>query len=98
MKRRDFLALLAAGCTLKAQAPTPTHFVDNEVPVGAINGTNAMYTLAHTPNPVTSLHVALNGLGLQAGGYDFTITGASIQFVTASIPQSGDAITATYRY
>jgi len=73
-------------------------FIDNEIPAGAIDGTNRAFTLANTPNPATSLHLQLNGLGLQGGGVDFTLTGATIVFVPAAIPQSGDSITASYRY
>ncbi len=37
-------------------------FVDAETPAGAINGSNASFSLANTPNPAASLTLFLNGL------------------------------------
>ncbi|CAM6006426.1 unnamed protein product, partial [Sphagnum balticum] len=70
--------------------------VQNEVPVGAINGTNATFTISHTPSP-TYIQLYRNGL-LQALGTDYSLTGTTITFITASIPQSGDTLAAWYTY
>jgi hypothetical protein len=72
-------------------------FSDSEVPTGAINGSNATFTLAATPSPASSLQLYLNGLR-QDAGVDYTLSGATITFFTASLPQSGDLLLASYRY
>ena len=72
-------------------------FSDGETPSGAINGANATFTLAFTPSPTSSVQLYLNGLRMQQG-LDYTITASTITFLSASIPQSGDVILATYRY
>lgn len=65
-----------------------------ESPSGAINGTNTVYTLVHTP--VTgSEHVYRNGV-LQEEGDDYTISGATITMVTAL--DTGEKLSVTYQY
>ena len=71
-------------------------FVDDETPAGAINGANALFSLANTPAPAVSLTLFLNGLEL-AQGFDYTLSGAAITFATASEPQTGDTLLAYYR-
>lgn len=71
-------------------------FVDSEVPAGSINGTNAVFTLANPPSPVASLQVFRNGL-LQRSSVDYTLAGNVVTFLSGSIPQSGDLVTANYR-
>jgi hypothetical protein len=73
-----------------------TSFADDETPAGAINGSNTAFTLAHTPNPASSLQLFKNGQLQKPGGADYTLTGAAIAFVIA--PQTGDALEAFYRY
>jgi hypothetical protein len=70
------------------------HIVTREVPSGTINGSNVTFTLAHTPVAGTEC-IYLNGL-LQnvGGGNDYTISGATITFVTA--PESGSVILVNY--
>jgi hypothetical protein len=75
----------------------PIIFVDEEVPGGLVDGANPNFTLASAPSPVSSLHLYRNGL-LQKAGFDYTLTGSTVAFVTASIPQSGDTILASYRH
>jgi hypothetical protein len=72
-------------------------FSDGETPVGSINGSNTVFTLAFTPSPAASLDLYLNGL-LMKPAVDFTLSGNSISFLTASTPQTGDLLTASYRY
>jgi hypothetical protein len=54
--------------------------VTRETPSGAINGTNAVFTLANTPKVGTE-HVYLNGILQDEGsGNDYTISGGTITF------------------
>jgi hypothetical protein len=71
-------------------------FVDAETPGGTINGANASFTLANTPNPAASLTLFLNGL-LQDQGVDYTLAANVITFATAATPQTGDHLLANYR-
>ena len=54
-------------------------FSDSEVPSGAINGSNAVFTLAFTPSPAGSLNLYLNGLRLDAN-VDYTLSTNTITF------------------
>lgn len=68
-------------------------FVDNEVPVGVIDGANTDFTLAQAP-AAGSLHLYLNGLK-QRPTVDYTIVGTTISFVVA--PPLNSYILADYR-
>jgi hypothetical protein len=70
------------------------HFITREVPSGAIDGSNVTFTLAHTPIVGTEC-VFLNGLLQNAGGNDYTISGAVITFVLA--PETGSVILVNYQ-
>lgn len=73
-----------------------TYFVENEVPTGAVDGANAIYTTANTVSPVTSAEVWLNGVKQKAGGVDYTFSSTNtITFVTA--PLSGSLLLVNYR-
>ncbi|MGH9720823.1 MAG: hypothetical protein ACRD8O_11470 [Bryobacteraceae bacterium] len=71
-------------------------FVDAEAPSGAIDGVNASFTLADTPNPAGSLSLYRNGLRLKPA-LEYTLSGTTLTFVTAAIPQTGDVVLAYYR-
>ena len=71
-------------------------FVDAETPAGTLNGSNAAFTLAHSPAPTASLTLFRNGV-LQRAGTDFTLSEASIVFASGSVPQAGDSVHAYYR-
>jgi len=71
-------------------------FVDEEVPSGAVDGSNVVFSLSSAPSPASSLHLFRNGL-LQKVGFDYTIGGTSITFVSAATPQPGDTVLASYR-
>lgn len=73
-------------------------FVDSEVPGGAINGTNAAFTLAHAPSPAASLQLYKNGQEMIAGGSDYTLSSLTITYVSGAIPKTGDVHVASYRY
>jgi hypothetical protein len=75
-----------------------TSYADAEVPGGSVNGTNATFTLAHAPSPAASLELVKNGQILQAGGFDYTLSGATLTFVSGTIPATGDLLQAWYRY
>ncbi len=72
-------------------------FSDEETPGGAINGSNSLFTLANSPSPPASLLLYLNGL-LMTQGVDYTLSGSTITFLPASTPETGDVLTASYRY
>jgi hypothetical protein len=81
---------------------TVVNVVDNEVPVGAIDGKNTTFTAANAPNPPSSLYVHVNGLLLHAAtpgapAADFSLAGAQIQ-LTSYVPQVGDTILVSYRH
>ena len=71
-------------------------FVDEEVPSGAVDGSNVAFSISSAPSPVSSLHLFRNGL-LQKVGFDYTFSGTSITFVSAATPQPGDTVLASYR-
>jgi hypothetical protein len=73
-----------------------TSFVDADSLTGIVDGSNGTFTLSGTPTPSTSLAVYRNGI-LQKAGQDFSLAGAVITFVTASVPQPGDILLASYR-
>jgi hypothetical protein len=87
---------LAATVNALSNSGSSSVFVDAETPAGVINGTNAAFTLAHTPAPAASLSLYRNGLE-QTNGIDFTLSGAALTFASGSIPQTGDFLAAYYR-
>lgn len=73
-----------------------SNVVTREVPTGTVNGTNPTFGLANTPTSGTE-HVYVNGVLMNQGaGNDYTISGATITFLTGAIPQSGDVILVSY--
>jgi hypothetical protein len=67
-----------------------------ETPSGLVDGSNAAYTLANTPIAGTE-EVFLNGVLQEPGaGNDYTISGASITFLSA--PAVGSRIKVSYRF
>lgn len=70
-----------------------TYFIYRETPSGSVNGSNATFTLAHTPNPAASLCLFLNGQ-LLTYTEDYTLSGNTITFVVA--PDTGSIIRASY--
>jgi hypothetical protein len=84
----------SGGSLTATAAPT---FVTREVPSGTVNGTNDTFTLANTPT-AGSDEVFVNGILQDAGaGNDYTLTGATITFLTGSIPLAGDKVRVSYR-
>lgn len=75
---------------------TSTNKVTREIPSGTINGSNVTFTLANTPTAGTE-HVFVNGVLMNAGaGNDYTISSATITFLTGAVPQTGDVVLVSY--
>ncbi len=72
-----------------------TGFIDGEIPAGAMDGSNTVFTLASTPNPASSVMLYRNGMLLRPA-VDFTISGNAITF-SGLVPQNGDVLLASYR-
>lgn len=88
----DGTSLTVSASGLKVNA---AKFVTRETPAGTLNGTNTVFTLAATPTVGTE-EVFLNGLLQEPGaGNDYTISGATITYLTA--PVSTDRIRVNYR-
>lgn len=68
--------------------------VTRETPSGTVNGSNADFVLAATPLS-GSEEVFLNGMLQQGAGEDYTLTTATIAFVSA--PATGSRILVNYR-
>lgn len=79
-----------------------TNFAENETPGGVIDGVNDTFTLAHTPiGPIQLFKgaAAPSSLALQLpGGAEYTLSGAGIVYVAASIPAAGNRHRVWYRY
>jgi hypothetical protein len=84
--------VLVDGTTGHCGAPS---YSDAETPGGIVDGVNDTFTLANLPSG-TSLTLFRNGLYMTAG-FDYNLTGASVQFVPGGIPQPGDTLIASYR-
>lgn len=89
---RTLLVLAVAAVLCFSQTQTP---VDNETPHGLIDGTNTLFILLFTPNPISSLHLYRNGLHL-APKTDYLVGENRIHFTTP--PQPSDVLLATYRH
>lgn len=91
------LTSTGAGSAPSWQAlPGTSSFATRETPTGLVNGANTTYTLANTPTAGTE-EVYLNGILQEPGaGNDYTISGATITYLTA--PLTGDKIRVSYRY
>lgn len=69
-------------------------FVNFEIPTGAINGTNKVFTLVNTPI-VGTLHLKLNGQEKYIANSDYSLTGNTITFVDA--PSTGAFLSVDYQ-
>lgn len=90
----DAYARAIAGVVNGDPASFP-RFSDDEVPAGAVDGANKVFTLAHSPNPAASLRVYRAGV-LQRRGVAYTLAGGVITFAVA--PPGGQTLAAFYRY
>lgn len=72
------------------------NFVDNEVPMGPVDGVNTVFELSLTPKE-GSEHLYLNGLLQDEGDmFDYRISGKIITFNI--IPPAGSILLCSYRY
>ncbi|HYP05636.1 MAG TPA: hypothetical protein VER03_05320 [Bryobacteraceae bacterium] len=88
--------VLLAYYRLAASGTDTIQFSENETPAGAVDGSNAQFTLQTAPLPASSLQMFRNGI-LQKEGLDYTLNGSVLVFVTGTIPQPGDVLQASYR-
>jgi hypothetical protein len=88
-----------AGSAATASTTLPSSALSmsvNETPSGAVNGSNATFTLAHSPAN-SSLMFLLNGQLLRPGAsYDYTLSGSTVTMSFA--PASVDYVSANYFY
>ena len=70
-------------------------FSDNETPTGTIDGSNKVFTLLYSPDPIGSLDIFLSGSHLTITE-DYTLSGSTITFANA--PVTGDILRVFYRY
>jgi hypothetical protein len=75
---------------------TEPSFVDADTLTGIVDGSNTSFSLSAAPSPASSLALYRNGM-LEKAGVDYTANVAAIQFLSASTPQPGDALLASYR-
>lgn len=97
---------VVSGTPAWSTAAAVPNFSENEVLLGGPSGTGSpgtSYTLAHTPNPLNSLKLYLNGQrltytssGTFAGTSDFTVSGITVTLAVTTV--SGDTLVADYRY
>jgi outer membrane murein-binding lipoprotein Lpp len=85
----------ALGDTVANLVRVPT-YVDFELPVGSMDGTNPVFVLNAAPTPPASLTLYRNGIKLSPG-FDYSISANTILFATGAVPQPGDLVTARYR-
>lgn len=69
--------------------------VENEVPGGAVNGSNTVFTIASAGKVTGTLKVYKNGQRLKGGGIDYTETATG--FTTVSAPSGGAVLLVDYR-
>ena len=80
----------------------PPLVAEREAPAGTLNGTNTVFTLSFTPNPVDSLLLFLNGVAQNPGsgsplaGADYSISGVTITFTVP--PVASDWMMAFYSH
>lgn len=90
------VSLLDAAAFRTAIGAAGGTFVNRETPSGTVNGTNTDFTLASTPNSGTEM-VFVNGILQDAGaGNDYTISGATLTFLSGAIPSGTDKIRVSY--
>lgn len=62
----------------------PSTYVSKETPAGAVDGVNAVFTLAF-PHVSGTEEVYLNGILQSPGGVDYAIAGPTMTFVLAPV-------------
>ena len=92
------LVSTAAGIRSWAALPTVPSFADSETPAGTVNGTNAVFTLAHAPlTGSTRVYKGASPATLQRlAPSQYSVTGSTLTFTAA--PATGSALLIDYRY
>jgi hypothetical protein len=93
----DCLRVDGSSGSCGGQGGPGANFADAEVPAGAVNGVNTVFTLASPPSPAGSLELYRNGLIMRQGS-DYQISASTITFFLAAVPQTGDLLLAFYRF
>jgi hypothetical protein len=91
-------ANITSGTLSAARLPSgiaAASWVDEETPLGTLDGLNTNFTLVNVPVPARSLHLYMNGLRLSSAG-DYSLSGAGITFVAA--PHASSVLLADYRF
>lgn len=78
---------------LNAQKLTHKH-VGNEIPSGAIDGANRVFTLAHLP-VASSVQIFTDGV-FMTQGQDYALVGKTITFDAAQVPEAGSNLRVFY--
>jgi hypothetical protein len=76
------------------------NFADDEIPGGAMDGTNTVFTLLHAPNPPSSLQLYYNGVE-QKQNVEYSLSGSTITYLrSTNLPSSvaNEVLTAFYRW
>ena len=85
--------------TANVSASAQVNFSWNEVPTGAIDGNNRVFSFANTPSPLNAFMLFLNGVKQREGvDSDFILSSSIVTFVSSNTPRSGSNIDATYQY
>ena len=71
-----------------------TELVLNETPSGAIDGANALFTIANSPSSASTVMLWLNGQLLTQGS-DYAVSSSTVTFLSDP-PRSGDVLLAMY--
>lgn len=96
MKFLALVILLASILVVVTGQTVGSVIIDNETPVGVVDGINPTFTLTQWVRPINSLHL-FNGVRVKVG-VDFTLKGNVITFLPKSIPQPGSTLVADYRH
>lgn len=85
-----FITTISTSGVPSCASPTGSSF-NQGAPSGSINGSNTTFTLSPTPAASANVNCFLNGLQQQQGaGDDYTISGATITYLTA--PPTGSKL------
>ena len=92
--------VVISGSITATSITTNKEMVFNEKLSGTANGTNTSFSLASTPFSTSEVSIFVNGqLQAPSGVHlyqDYSITGSTVNFTTASLPPEGSLILAIY--
>ncbi len=91
--------VIASASSAASDASSKT-LVFNEKLTGTADGSNTLFTLAHTPFATSEVSIFVNGQLQTPPGIhtfqDYSITGSSVFFTTGAIPDADSLILAIY--